>query len=508
MRSRRSRNQKPRPLPPASITGEVVTRSTLPNRCGDPGPHPAAQSMRRRAGVRALLEEPVHGRAGAAHVGSKRTGDPEPSGERCRSGGFGEIVRRQGGEVRRTPRPAQRLPKLVLPTLEVRAASKLVEAPVDHSGRAFLDLAGERDDDPEVLRELERREALARAFGELRPRLKEEGNVRAQLGPERLELLRSERFRERGVCEAEGGRRVGASAPEACGDWNLLPDSDAPYRLDAGRPGEPDERSADDRVARESLDRQSVTWGQLDPVADVDSLEDRGDLVQPIDAPRPDHEREIDLCRGNCSALLHPARASASCTNSSGASSSARTLACRPSAASASWARSRSAKPLRSSEFASVLRRCANAAETTRRAASSSESHGRVRPKATSAESTLGGGRKQVRATGWRPVRSTVSCSTTETAPYSFVPGGAKKRSATSRWTITHQTLTDGNLLRLSMTTGVATLYGRFATSLVGGGSNPALRRSSASPNTSSTLSRAPRRFRSIGSRLWSSSTA
>ena len=57
----------------------------------------------------------------------------------------------------------------------------------------------------------------------------------------------------------------------------------------------------------------------------------------------------------------------------------------------------------------------------------------------------MGGGRKHVRATGCRPVRSTVSWRTTDTAPYSFVPGDAKKRSATSRCTITHQRFTVGS---------------------------------------------------------------
>ena len=93
------------------------------------------------------------------------------------------------------------------------------------------------------------------------------------------------------------------------------------------------------------------------------------------------------------------------------------------------------------------------------------------RRKATSAESTFGGGRKTVRETGWKPVRSAASWTSTETAPYAFVPGAAKKRSATSRWTMTHQRSIAGRPSRLSTTIGVATLYGRFATSLRGGGS-------------------------------------
>ena len=95
-------------------------------------------------------------------------------------------------------------------------------------------------------------------------------------------------------------------------------------------------------------------------------------------------------------------------------------------------------EPASSSEFGSVFRRCANAASTTRLTRRSRPGSGRRR-KATRAESTFGGGRKTVRETGWKPVRSAASWTSTETAPYAFVPGAAKKRSATSRCTITHQ---------------------------------------------------------------------
>ena len=92
-----------------------------------------------------------------------------------------------------------------------------------------------------------------------------------------------------------------------------------------------------------------------------------------------------------------------------------------------------------------------------------------MRRNATSAESTFGRGRNTSRETGWKPVRSVASCTSTETAPYAFVDGCAKKRSATSRCTITHQSSSCSSA-RLSATIGVATLYGRFATSLCGGG--------------------------------------
>ena len=80
------------------------------------------------------------------------------------------------------------------------------------------------------------------------------------------------------------------------------------------------------------------------------------------------------------------------------------------------------------------------------------------------------------------------SCTSTETAPYAFVLGSAKKRSATSRCTITHQRCNDGACSRDSTTSGVATLYGRLATSLVGSGSSSSIASWSASPQTSRTF--------------------
>ncbi|HVD65255.1 MAG TPA: hypothetical protein VNB65_00040, partial [Gaiellaceae bacterium] len=47
-------------------------------------------------------------------------------------------------------------------------------------------------------------------------------------------------------------------------------------------------------------------------------------------------------------------------------------------------------------------------------------------------------------------VRTAASWINTETAPYAFVEGVAKKRSATSRCTITHQRVTAGSCSRLS----------------------------------------------------------
>ena len=60
------------------------------------------------------------------------------------------------------------------------------------------------------------------------------------------------------------------------------------------------------------------------------------------------------------------------------------------------------------------------------------------------------------RATGWNPARAQVSWTSTDTAPYARVPGEATKRSATSRWSMTHQRVELGSPSRLSTQSGVA----------------------------------------------------
>ena len=118
------------------------------------------------------------------------------------------------------------------------------------------------------------------------------------------------------------------------------------------------------------------------------------------------------------------------------------------------------ARPASATEFGSVLRRCANAASTTRLTPAKS-SGSATRRKATSAESTFGGGRNTVRETGWKPVRSAASCTSTETAPYAFVLG--PREQAVGDLALHHHApgSTLGSPSRLSTTSGVATLYGQ-----------------------------------------------
>ena len=159
--------------------------------------------------------------------------------------------------------------------------------------------------------------------------------------------------------------------------------------------------------------------------------------------------------------------------------------------------RSRLATPASSSEFASVLRRCANARldDALQRRYSAPQS--RVRRKATSAESTFGGGRKTfARPGGSRSARPSAARAPRPRRSPSSRP--AKKRSATSRCTITHQRSSDGRPSRLSTTSGVATC--RAGSRRASPAADRARRAEapSASPKTSSTLARPPSASRRV----------
>ena len=128
------------------------------------------------------------------------------------------------------------------------------------------------------------------------------------------------------------------------------------------RRGEPVECPAHDRVLREPVDGRLARRLDADPVAEVETLEDRHDLMLAVATDRPDDERQVDLRRSGADHESSPVSA----TNSAGSSSSARTFAARPIAARAVTDCSREATAASERELASVLRRWPNPASTTR----------------------------------------------------------------------------------------------------------------------------------------------
>ena len=83
----------------------------------------------------------------------------------------------------------------------------------------------------------------------------------------------------------------------------------------------------------------------------------------------------------------------------------------------------------------------------------------------TSADSTRGGGTNTVGDTLPTTVASAHQARRTDGMPYALVPGPAARRSPTSSCTITSMRSIAGAPASRSSTSGVAMLYGRFATS-------------------------------------------
>ena len=151
----------------------------------------------------------------------------------------------------------------------------------------------------------------------------EERDVGAETRCDPEQLLARERLLECLVGKPESSRCIGAAAAEPGGDRDRLLDPYPPLRLDACPPGELLERGANQRVVGKAFDSERGCVVELDPVDEVDPLQDRQNLVLAVVADRPDDEREIDLRGGRRS----HSNALVSATKSAGASASARTSA-------------------------------------------------------------------------------------------------------------------------------------------------------------------------------------
>src|SRR4051794_16187293 len=376
------------------------TRSTVPRRWRDPGLRAASKCPRSRLRVRPVMEEPVDGRTGAADVCAERTERLQLVDERRAR----EVVQRQGREVARPPDVVEHREQLCAPLLEALGAVAAVEAGVDARRRLLHGAVCEHEEHPEVLRDVHRCERRSVSRSELHALVEEEGHVGTDPAAQVVEGAPRERLVERVVRKAQRGRGVRASAGEPGGERDPLLDAHAPACAFAGFVRECVQRLAHDGVAVEPFDARGRSPLEVEAIVQADALVHGHDLVLAVLPQGPDDEGEVDLRRRRCS----HSSASASATNSRGASDSARAVGSRPIAASAAAARSRGARPARAREFGSVLRRCANEAATTR--FTRAKSFGiATRLNATSAELTFGGGRKTARDTGWKPTRSQTS---------------------------------------------------------------------------------------------------
>src|SRR5439155_19264400 len=115
-------------------SGSLISRSTVPRRGGDPGTAAGADRPPGGAGLRAVVEEPVHGRARTGDVRAKRAQLAQLGRERRRR----QIVRGQLGQVARAPDGGQPVEERAPPRLVAGPAVALVETGIDGRGRLLL----------------------------------------------------------------------------------------------------------------------------------------------------------------------------------------------------------------------------------------------------------------------------------------------------------------------------------------------------------------------------------
>ena len=298
--------------------------------------------------------------------------------------------------------------------------------------------------------------AGAVASTELRTVGEEERHIGAERRGELVQLPGVERLVELRVREpsAVAASELPPPRPAATGICFSMRGAPAVRRVERR------ERAPHDRVAREPVDGGAVA-GSSGGGREPDALVNGHELVLAVGARRANDEREVDLRRR---------RARSRPRAPSGAPRIGRRKLLGPHVAprptgqrlDSRLARRDPSERERVREcLAPVRERSLDDALDLRRGP------GAIRRNATSAESTFGRGRKTSRETGWRPVRSAASWTSTETAPYAFVDGprrtGPRPRAAPSR-----TTSRSAPASRLSATSGVAMLYGRFATSFHG----------------------------------------
>src|SRR5690606_3831887 len=315
-----------------------------------------------------------------------------------------------------------------------------------------------------------------------------ERHVAAQVGADAEEFLPRGAGAPQRVAGQQRARAVRAAARHAAGDGDVLGDVQvhvgrAAVALGEGDGGPGGEVGAvqGDLAGVRARARHPGAAGRRgggDLVVQADGEEDVGQVVEAVGAGGADRELDVDLggdadrdagahapdsLLGACSAMR---------ANSSTVSDSPR--ACGDTPAATRAASAAAAEPAHPASAARrVLRRCAKAASTTaktsRRVAVVLGGSAR-RTRETRPLSTLGAGQKTVRPIAPARLTSAYQLALTEGTPYTFEPGAAASRSATSDWTMTRVRSMLGNVSSMCSSTGTATLAGRLATSAVGGG--------------------------------------
>ena len=259
---------------------------------------------------------------------------------------------------------------------------------------------------------------VAVALAELRAGVEEERHI----GAEPRRRARASRSAASGsssvsFASAKRGRRVGAAAAEPGGDRDPLLDRACQRGSTPAASASASSARADERVVGEPVDAELGAPARARSGRRA-SIRCRTVATSCLPSSRRGPTTSARLIFAVARRASSRRSASASATNSGGSSASARTPAIAADAPRAPPPpRSRVATPASSSELASVLRRCANAPWTTllERASSVGQLASAGTRRAPSRRSAAAG--RPCATTGWKPVRSAVSWTSTETAP-------------------------------------------------------------------------------------------
>ena len=393
--------------------------STVPAWCRDPGPPEPLQRpacglgvgagggrARRRAGPAPLTSA----RNAPAARSSSASGELARSfaGSAARSRGRRDAARARRG-ARRGARPSR---------ARRRARRTRRRRPRSRSSSCR---AGE-DDAPRSPAAGRAARARAVARPELRPVVRGRTARRRRCRP-RARAARRRRAARR-ACSFARRSAVAASElppPSPAATRDVLLDLHAPARLDPRGAPRALERGADERVACEAVDAKLRRRLDVDPVDELDPLVDGQQLVLAVVAQRADDEREVDLRRGG-RALTASASRERERTRAARAPPHAR----RGVAADRLERRGGLLARDEARELERVRQRLPPVRERGRddlldpreaRRAARCAGRRRARSRRSAAAGT------PLRETGWKPVRSAASCTSTETAPYAFVPG-------------------------------------------------------------------------------------
>ena len=388
-----------------------IASTVSSGRCEPGRRDPTSRAARARRAALRVGEQPVHGRAApltsARNAPNSRSSPASGDDARSFGGRRGEVVARcEAGE-----RTEQRVAPLLEPRLPGARRTPRRRPRSTTSAR------------PPEARAAPRSPAGARPASSVEPSPCRAAGRRARKNgtsaPSPAATAASSSSGS-GLSSAPLASRSAAAASERRRRARPRPGSasrSAPRQRAPARAASRVERRAHDRVVREAVDARLGRAARPRRVGEVEPLEDRHDLVLAVVAARADDEREVDLRRRPSAPLAHR-EPRVSATNSSRLERLGADVRVAADRRERRHRPARATRPRRArGSSASVLRRWANAASTTRLTVASRLRQPRcARTRRAPSRRSAAAGTPRARR-GGSPVRAVASWTSTDTAP-------------------------------------------------------------------------------------------